>query len=86
MKFKVTFTNKSDEIFDPSLTAGDVSSGGEEGESVYQDGLDAPDNKLLPGKSVTWWMGYGVKDASKIQLTVRMGFLDYDDAIFTNDA
>ena len=57
--------------------------GGVEGDSVYQDGLDAPDNPVLPGKSVTWWMGYGVDDAADTQLTVRLGFLDYDDVIYT---
>lgn len=85
VKFKLTFTNRSGKVFDPSLTTGAVSSGGQEGESVYQDGLDAPDNKILPGKSVTWWMGYGVKDSRKVQLTVNVGFLDYDDVIYTND-
>jgi hypothetical protein len=57
VKFKVTFVNKSGEVFDPALTTGSVTSGEREGDSVYQDGLDAPDNKILPGKKITWWMG-----------------------------
>jgi len=83
LKFKCTFTNKTKEVFDPALTTASASAGGEEGESVYQDGLDAPDNPVLPGKSVTWWMGYGVQDTADTQLTVSLGFLDYDDVIFT---
>jgi hypothetical protein len=83
VKFKVTFTNKTSEVFDPTLTTGSVTSGEREGDSVYQDGLDAPDNKILPGKRITWWMGYGVDNPNDVQLTVSMGFLDYEDAIFT---
>jgi hypothetical protein len=85
VKVKVTFTNNSDKVFDPALTTGAMSSGEREGDSVFQDGLDAPENKLLPGKKVTWWMGYGVDDPKRVTLTVSMGFLDYDDVIFTNE-
>jgi hypothetical protein len=83
VRYRATFTNNTGKVFDPSLTDGNVSSGGVEGDSVYQDGLDAPDNPVLPGKSVSWWMGYGVEDPSDTQLTVRLGFLDYEDVIFT---
>jgi hypothetical protein len=83
VKYKATFTNNTDQVFDPTATSGSVTSAGVEGDSVYQDGLDAPDNPVLPGKSVTWWMGYGVQDAADTQLTVSLGFLDYDDVIFT---
>lgn len=83
VKYRATFTNNTKKVFDPMGSDGNVTSAGVEGESVYQDGLDAPDNKVLPGKSITWWMGYGVNDSTDTQLTVRLGFLDYDDAIFT---
>jgi hypothetical protein len=83
VKFQATFTNNTDKVFDPGLTTGNVTSAGVEGESVYQEGLDAPENPVLPGKSITWWMGYGVQDPADTQLTVRLGFLDYDDVIFT---
>jgi hypothetical protein len=83
VKYHATFTNNADKVFDPALTSGSVTSAGVEGDSVFQDGLDAPDNKVLPGKSVTWWMGYGVDDAADTQFTVSMGLLDYDDVIFT---
>lgn len=84
LKFKATFTNNTDEVFDPALTTGSASADGVEGESVYQDGLDAPDNKVLPGKKVTWYMGYGFPSAKKVQLEVNIGFLtNYDTVIFT---
>jgi hypothetical protein len=85
VKFKSTFANNTKTIFDPALTSASASGGGEEGESVYQDGLDAPENKILPGKSVTWWMGYGVKSQQDLQLEITLGFLDdYGTVIFTN--
>jgi hypothetical protein len=84
LKFKLIFKNNSKAVFDPAGTTGSVSAAGEEGESIYQDGLDAPENKVLPGKSVTWWMGYGVKGTTDLQLEVDMGFLDYGTVIFTS--
>ena len=83
LKFKATFKNNTKEIFDPALTTGAASAAGTEGESVYQDGLDAPDNKVLPGKSVTWWMGYGLEGQKDLQLELSVGFLDYGTVIFT---
>jgi hypothetical protein len=82
VKFKATFVNKTNQVYDPSLTSASASAGGEEAESVYQDGLSTPDNKVLPGKSVTWWMGYGVKSQKDLQLQIDIGFLDHDAVIF----
>lgn len=83
LKFKATFTNNTDEVFDPALTSASASGDGTEADSVFQNGMDAPDNKLLPGKSVTWWMGYGFDSAKTYQLEVNVGFLDYGSVIFT---
>jgi hypothetical protein len=82
LKSKCTFTNRSGETFKPALTYGSMTADGVEGESVYQEGLDAPDNPVLSGRSVTWWMGYGVGSAEEVQMTVSMGFLDYDAVTF----
>lgn len=84
LKFKSTFTNKTKEVFDPGLTSGSASSGGTEAESIYQDGLDAPDNKVLPGKSVTWWMGFGFDTDKDVQLDITVGFLNYGTVVFTS--
>ena len=82
VKFKATFVNKTKEVYDPSLTTASASANGEEAESVYQDGLSTPSNKVLPGKSVTWWMGYGVKSQKDLQLQINVGFLDHDTVVF----
>jgi hypothetical protein len=84
LKFKSTFKNNTKDVFDPALTTGSASAGGEEGESVFQQGLDAPENKVLPGKSVSWWMGYGLDSKTDLQLEVTVGFLDYGTVIFTS--
>jgi hypothetical protein len=83
LKSKCTFVNRSGKVFKPAGTSGSMSAGGVEGDSVFQTGFDAPDNPVLPGKSVTWWMGYGVVSAEDVQLTVRLGFLDYSSVTFT---
>jgi hypothetical protein len=85
VKVKITFVNNSDKVFDPSLTVGAVTSGDREGRPVYQAAFDPPDNAILPGKRVTWWLGFGVSDPEHVSLRVRMGFQDYDDVIFTNE-
>lgn len=85
VKIKLTFTNNTAKVYDPSLTSGSITSGGREGGSVYQEGLDSPDTKILPGKSITWWMGYGVKNPGKVTFQVNIGFLDYPDLIFTDE-
>lgn len=85
VKIKLTLKNGTGQLLDPSLTSGSASSGDTEGDSIYQDGLDAPDNKILPGHSVTWWMGYSVKSAAHLTFTVDVGFLDYPSETFTNE-
>ena len=85
VKFKVTFANNSDAVFDPSLTVGAASTGDTEAEVVYSRDLDPPHSRVLPGKRVTWWMGFGVTEPKRATLTVRMGFGEYDDVTFTNE-
>lgn len=84
LKFQSTFVNGTKKVFDPALTSGSATADGAEGEAIFQQGLDAPDNKVLPGKKVTWWMGYGFVSVKEIQLEVNVGFLDYGTVIFTN--
>lgn len=82
VKSKCTFTNGAEETFDPVGTSGSLTAGGVEGDSVYQSGLDAPENPVLPGRSVSWWMGYGTDSLDDMQLTVSLGFIDYDAVTF----
>jgi hypothetical protein len=82
VKVKLTFTNNTKGVFDPSLTTAAASAGGAEGEAVYQDGLQSPTNKILPGKSVSWEQGFGVASTQDLQVEVAMGFLDYGTVVF----
>ena len=85
VKFKITFTNHSNRALDLSLANATVSAGGEQGDKIYND-MGAPDSKVLPGKSATWWEGAGVQTTEDIQLDVSMGFLldnEYPDLVFT---
>jgi hypothetical protein len=82
LKSRCTFANRSGKVFNSSGTSGSMSANGAEGDSVYQDGLGTPSNPVLPGKSVSWWMGYGVNSTTDVQLTVSLGFLDYSDVTF----
>lgn len=83
MKARCTFTNRSGKTFNPVATSGSMSAGGEEGDSVYQNGLRTPSNPVLHGRSVSWSMGYGLQSTKDVQLTVRLGFLDYNKVTFT---
>jgi hypothetical protein len=84
VKVKATFVNKTSKAFDPTSTTSSITSGGREGDSVFQDGLGTPESTVLPGKRVTWSMGYGVDDPDDVQVTVALGFLAYEDVIFTS--
>jgi hypothetical protein len=83
VKVKVTVVNNSGAVFDPTLAVGSVTSGGREGQPVYQTAFDPPDDAVLPGRRVTWWLGFGVADPARVTLTVRTG--SHEDAIFTNE-
>lgn len=82
VKTRCTFVNNSDETFDPALTSGSLSADGEEGASIYQQGLDAPDNPVLPGRKVSWSMGYSVASTKAMELTVSIGFFDHPEITF----
>jgi hypothetical protein len=83
LKVKCTFTNRSGQTFDPTLTTVSMSAAGIEGDSVYQGDLDTPDNPVLNGKSVTWWSGYGVTANKDVQFSVNIGFLEYPTITFS---
>ena len=85
VKFQLTYTNNSDEPYDPSGTTTSLSSGDREGDEVFQPGLSYPESKVRPGRKITWRIGYGVDQPEDLQLTVSLGFLNgYDDVTFTS--
>jgi hypothetical protein len=83
LKSKCTFVNNSANVFNPSLTSVSMSAGGAEGDQIFQDGLGTPTNPVLPSRSVSWVVGFGVDSTSDVQLTVRLGFLNYAEVTFT---
>lgn len=82
VRFEVTLKNGTDEAFDPSMLYATVTSGGVEGEEIFDDGLDgAPMTTLLPGKSVTYPVGFGVKDSSDVLMEIELDWVG-ETAIF----
>lgn len=85
VKFTVTLTNGSTAALDPTLAFDSVSSGGGEGDAVFDDGLDgSPMTTLIPGRSVSYDVGYGVADPSDIVFEMSPTW-DHEPAIFTTD-
>lgn len=85
VKFKVTFRNASKEVADLALTSSTLSSGETDGEEIFAEGTGSPTAKLLPGKSRSWTVAYGVDNPKQVTLTMSVGFLDYEDVTFTNE-
>ena len=82
VRLEVTLKNGTDEAFDPSMLYATVTSGGAEGEEIFDDGLDgAPMTTVLPGKSVTYPVGFGVKDSSDVLMEIELDWVG-ETAIF----
>lgn len=85
IKTSVTITNGTSASFDPTLAMDTVTSGGAEGDPVFDDGLEgSPMATLLPGRSITYDVGYGVNDPSDVTIEVSPDW-DHEPAIFTAD-
>ncbi len=82
VRFEVTLKNGTDEAFDPSMLYATVTSGGVEGEEIFDDGLEgAPMTTVLPGKSVTYPVGFGVEDSSDVLMEIELDWVG-ETAIF----
>ena len=85
--FDVELTNGTDENFDPSSFSVNVQSGTTEASQVYDtDQLgQSPTTTLLPGRSATFKVAFGVADPDDLVMEVSPTFgFDYDSAVFTN--
>jgi hypothetical protein len=83
--FEVTITNGTAADYEP-LVITSVQSGDAEAEEVFdsENGLEgAPSTTLLPGREVTFQIGYGVADAADLVMEVTPGF-QYENAIFVS--
>lgn len=88
LAFTITLTNGTNEAIDP-YTYETVSSGGSEASSIFDmdnpigDVGGSPMTSLLPGKSVSWIVGYSVADPADLVFEASPGF-EYEEVIFTN--
>lgn len=82
--FEITLTNGTDQPFDPTMVYVTGSSGGQEAVEVYDSDGDmkaSPSTRVLPGKSVTWDIAFGVETAKDTVLEVTPDF-DHAPALF----
>jgi hypothetical protein len=82
----ITVENGTGANFDPSLVYSSVSSGGVEGDRVFDSaqkvGL-SPSTAVPAGQSVSWLEGYSVADPDQLVLQIAPGY-DYEDVVFVN--
>lgn len=67
VSFKVTVTNGSDAPLDASFTSPNVTSGEREGSEIFDDEVGGgPTSNILPGRTVTFTVAYGVDDPADV--------------------
>ena len=69
-RVRCTLTNTGSAAYDPTLVVGSMSAGGAEGSRVFQSGLTSLTSPILPGRSVSWTMGWGITAPDRIQVTI----------------
>jgi hypothetical protein len=84
LKYAVTITNDTDQTFDPSGFYTTLASGGAEMSEVFDDGLEAPSTPVMPGKAVTFNIGYPILDPDDVTMNVSVEPFERVDVLFTN--
>ena len=86
VKMTVTIFNGSKDKFDTTLTTFSATSGDKAGDEIFDTDHSlkgTPQAKILPGKTLTWDIGFGVHDPSDFTLDGSLG-IGYDDVIWSN--
>lgn len=84
--FTITMVNGTGSSVDPTLFTASVQSGATEGTRVLdsESGLTStPRTALLPGRTSTFPLGFGLDDPADVVMEVSPG-TDYDDTILTS--
>ena len=84
LKFTVSITNNSVDVYEPNLFSATVQSGNEEGDPVFDidnDLMVSPSTAILPGRQSTFDVGFSVDNPQDVVMEVSPGF-DYDHAFF----
>lgn len=85
ISFKVTVTNGSDVPLDASFTSPNVTSGEREGDEIFDDEVGGgPTSDILPGRTVTFTVAYGVDDPADIVAEFAPTW-DHQTAYWTTD-
>jgi len=81
LKFKVTVINASDQPYKPIDFSSSMSSDGAEGSAVYDSDMMPPQTTVLPGKRVSFWIGYGVTTDKSLTVQVQPTY-GHEQAVF----
>ena len=83
-KVTVTIKNGSAQQFDPTMAHLTASSGGQEGDQVYDGKVGAsPDTTVLPGKTINWDVAFGAQSLDDLTIEGSPGF-DYDHTVWSS--
>lgn len=75
LTFNVLVKNTGDKLYDPTLFMTSMSADGHEGESVFDDKMGlTPQTALLPGKSMSFPVAFGVQSTTDLVVQVSPGF------------
>lgn len=81
----VTFTNGTEHPWRATDVVIYVSSGGVEYSEVYDEGTaEPPSVPILPGKSASYDVAFGVEDPKDVLMSVTPDWEDHSEVLFTN--
>jgi hypothetical protein len=85
VRLSISVSNGTTEPYEPVLFTTNVQSGVTEGSQVfdYANNLGgSPSTAVLPGRELTWQMGFGVTDVNDLIVEVTPGF-DYNETFYS---